>query len=211
MGTVFRIWNEVNSKSYIGATYRPFEEIEWILSPRTGRAPTEIYDDLLKYPVDSWEWEILDNDDESGGEGSLNDLKKKYTERYDSVKNGYNKVKGGAKKKFRKTDFDQLIAPSGLNDKIYQAITKYQSEHKKSDERRRKVGFVQINNRSIAVRLEDVVGLEISDEGAIGWVLKIYLRGSGEPVKIMDDQLILNNIYEVLLSYLGDVEYLNIP
>ena len=207
MGTVFRIWNKVNGKSYIGASYRPYSEILRVLSPSNGRARPEMYADLLDFSADSWKWEILDNDDEYGREGSLNDLKKRYTEAHDSLENGYNKAPGGARRKFTKT-IDEGI--SDMDDKICSAITKYQSEHKKSDERRCKIGFVQINNRSIAVRLEDVVGLEISDEGAIGWVLKIYLRGSGEPVKIIDDQLILNNIYEVLLSYLGGVEYLNI-
>ena len=72
------------------------------------------------------------------------------------------------------------------------------------------MGFVQINDLSIAFRREDVVGLEVSAGGGESWTLRVYLRGCGEPLKIPGDQLHLGRIYKYLLDSYDGNESINI-
>ena len=67
------------------------------------------------------------------------------------------------------------------------------------------MNFIQIDDLSIAIRTEDIVGVEVigADKGT--WVLEVYIRSRDEPYKIFGDQLYLAKLYRALLSHLGEV------
>ncbi len=125
MGSIYRVWNTVNSKSYIGQSYRPYGRM---LDHLTGseEGSSAIQDDLLNYPPDSWQWEILDNNDDDGGtlfeisnNARLNDLERKYIRQYDSICNGYNIMPGGGVIRYRKTEEESYLR-SQMQRMIYQ-------------------------------------------------------------------------------------------
>jgi hypothetical protein len=72
-------------------------------------------------------------------------------------------------------------------------------------ERKCKMSFVQINDLSIAIRTEDIVGVEVIGGDKGRWVLEVYIRSRDEPYKIFGEQLYLAKLYRALLSHLGNV------
>ena len=67
------------------------------------------------------------------------------------------------------------------------------------------MSFVNFPKMSVSIRTEDVVGLQISGADDGGYELKVYMRGSDEPIKIYNrDQLPLTDIYDTLASYVSD-------
>ncbi len=70
--------------------------------------------------------------------------------------------------------------------------------------------FVQISGLSIAIRRDDIVGVEVIGEGDHEWALWVYMRGLNEPRKVLvGDQIYLTQIYRALLDNLGGAK--NIP
>ena len=67
------------------------------------------------------------------------------------------------------------------------------------------MSFVQIDDLSIAIRTEDIVGVEVIGEDKGGWVLEVHIRSRDEPYKIFGDQLRLVGLYKAILSHLGNV------
>lgn len=67
------------------------------------------------------------------------------------------------------------------------------------------MSFVQIDDLSIAIRTEDIVGVEVIGGDKNGGVLEVYIRGRDEPYKIFGDQVHLVRLYKALLSHLGNV------
>ena len=67
------------------------------------------------------------------------------------------------------------------------------------------MGFVQIDDLSIAIRTEDIVGVEVIGADKGRWVLEVYIRSRDEPYKIFGEQLYLAKLYRALLSHLGHV------
>ena len=103
MTAIYRIWNTRNGKSYIGQSYRPYRRIQQHLTPCSATGCPAIQEDLLNYPPDSWQWEILDNTDRqhlfdttTGRHHyfKIDDLERRYIREYDSVRNGYNTISG---------------------------------------------------------------------------------------------------------------------
>ena len=67
------------------------------------------------------------------------------------------------------------------------------------------MSFVQIDDLSIAIRTEDIVGVEVTGADKGKWVLEVYIRSRDEPYKIFGDQVHLVRLYKALLSHLGNV------
>lgn len=67
------------------------------------------------------------------------------------------------------------------------------------------MSFVQIDDLSIAIRTEDIVGVEVIGADKGRWVLEVYIRSRDEPYKIFGDQLYLAKLYKALLSHLGEI------
>ena len=67
------------------------------------------------------------------------------------------------------------------------------------------MSFIQIDDLSIAIRAEDIVGVEVIGADKGRWVLEVYSRSRDEPYKIFGDQLYLAKLYRALLSHLGEV------
>ena len=71
------------------------------------------------------------------------------------------------------------------------------------------MNFVQLGENSKAFDLENVVGVEITGDGKGEWVLRLYLRGCGEPMELVDEQLALSRLYKTILSRVGGCEALD--
>ena len=126
MGTIYRIWNNRNGKSYIGQSYHPGQRI---FSHLTGNGSTQIAADLLKYDSSAWQWEIL-ADESDYSTLSLNKLESIFIRQYDSVRTGYNFNEGGGVKpsfrgQWRYWD-DEALNRSLKNRGILDAMENYQ-------------------------------------------------------------------------------------
>ena len=86
MGTIYRIWNSANAKSYIG---HATDEVTDLILARF-RADSPLWEDVLEFDVDVWHWEILEED---CSDASVNELYREYIEKYDAFHNGYNSHK----------------------------------------------------------------------------------------------------------------------
>ena len=136
MGAIYRIWNIVKGKSYIGQSYQPYERIRQHFHSQGNSGITV---DLLNYPPHSWRWEILANNDDDeriydtvqkvffSTNAQLNALERKYIHQYDSIRNGYNVQPGGGVHDFAKTVEESLLR-STLRQTINQRINAYQSQ-----------------------------------------------------------------------------------
>ena len=104
--------------------------------------------DLLDYPSDSWQWEIIadtDNGDAckvflpsgySVWHISPNDLERELIRQYNSVGNGYNIMPGGGVNSHRQTSGESSLFWNGrtfersqMQQVIYEAIDEYQFQH----------------------------------------------------------------------------------
>lgn len=139
MGAIYRIWNVQNGKSYIGQSYRPYRRIQQHLTPGSATGSPAIQKDLLNYPPDSWQWEILDNTDRpylfdttTGRHHyfKIDDLERRYIREYDSVHNGYNIMPGGqGRSGTDRLTADESWRSSHMQREIYDAIDDYQFRH----------------------------------------------------------------------------------
>lgn len=149
MGAIYRIWNTVNGKSYIGQSYRPYYRIREHLMPSRRGGSLEIHADLHKYPPDSWKWEILaESVDERTckifapslnlSDGlpfsepnyelwhiNLDGLERELIRQYDAISNGYNITPGGYGRDHRQTT-DETDRASRIRKEIYNDIDDYQ-------------------------------------------------------------------------------------
>lgn len=85
---IYKITNKLNNKCYIGQN--TFIEKRW-KDEVNGQINSLIFNDFKKYGLENFSFEIL----EECENGKLNELEKKYIEKFDSVKNGYNIQPGG--------------------------------------------------------------------------------------------------------------------
>ena len=141
MGTIYRIWNTQNDKSYIGQSYRPYNRILQHLTPHSDEGSREIHKDLHRYPPESWEWEILAYgiDERSCrivnppwvgfAHKSINTLECELIRQYDSIKNGYNRQPGGGVP-YRQT-LSESYTPLQMRRKIFDAIYAYRFRHQR--------------------------------------------------------------------------------
>ena len=65
------------------------------------------------------------------------------------------------------------------------------------------MNWIQISGKQAMFRCDDVVGLSVSFEGDDCKTLRIYLRSS-EPIKITDDRMHINRLYDEIVSYICD-------
>ena len=138
MGTIYRIWNAHNGKSYIGQSYEPYNQIRQHLMPWSEEGRCKIHADLHKYPPESWKWEILARriDERSSRilepplgfvHKSINALECELIRQYDSIKNGYNDQPSGGVE-YRQT-FNESYTPAQMQQEIYDAIDAYRFQH----------------------------------------------------------------------------------
>ncbi len=139
MTAIYRIWNTRNGKSYIGQSNRPYHRILRHLMPNSSGGSPAIHADLLNYPSDAWQWEIIA--DTSGRQASnfwhfsLTDLECHFIREFDSVRNGYN-ISPGSVVKFSLTHDEPYLSwgiktfhRSEMQQVIYDAIDDYQFQH----------------------------------------------------------------------------------
>lgn len=128
MGTIYRIWNTANAKSYIG---HATDEVTDLIMARF-RADSPLWEDVLKYDVDVWHWEIL-KEDCSGA--TVNELYREYIEKYDTFHNGYNSHKS---RKIRIPDRrPRKLANPPSDTEIREVITKRVAEYKHKEQERK--------------------------------------------------------------------------
>ena len=90
-GTVYRLWNTVNGKSYVGQTIKP---IAWYINRKLTHRATgcpKLSNAIEKYEKESFEYEVLVECPHS----ELSFWEIHYIEFYDCINNGYNVSSGG--------------------------------------------------------------------------------------------------------------------
>ena len=104
MGVIYRIWNKRNGKSYIGQSINDADKR--VRRHLTGNGSKQIALDLHKYDETDWEWEVLEEVDESDDSSpSLNERERYYIHQYNSVMAGYNRIYGEERAKGCFIDF----------------------------------------------------------------------------------------------------------
>lgn len=96
MGLVYIAKNTVNNNVYIGATKRDlktrvYDHKKTYNNPESRLYDLKLYSAMRKYGFDNFEFEILEECEDS----NLDELEKAYIQKYNSVKNGYNEALGG--------------------------------------------------------------------------------------------------------------------
>ena len=137
MGAIYRIYNAENGKSYIGQSSRPYRRILRHLMPDSDQGSPAIKADLLKYPPRVWRWEIIaDNDHLLFPVVSLDDLERKFIERYDSINRGYNIMPGGGVGRTSETHDESTLywgggnfTPEQMPQVVFSAIADYRFRH----------------------------------------------------------------------------------
>ena len=117
--------------------------------PNSSKGNSAIHADLLNYPSDSWQWEIIAD---TGGEKaynlwyiSLSQLERQFIHQFDSVRNGYNIVEGSPVNYSQTLDEPYLswgiktFHRSEMQQVIYNAIERQQLE----EQRQRDVSYLQ--------------------------------------------------------------------
>lgn len=93
-GRIYKLTNKINSKPYIGQTTEKYINKRWYRyrTLRCKRQP-KIYNALKKYGPENFLFEVIDTSPQN--QDQLDNLEIMYTEKYDSIKNGYNCMPGG--------------------------------------------------------------------------------------------------------------------
>lgn len=86
---IYKITNKISNKSYIGQSIHIFQR--W-REHSTGRGNEELYEDLQKYGIQNFTFEILDICE---NQEQINEKESYWIEFYKSNLNGYNKSAGG--------------------------------------------------------------------------------------------------------------------
>lgn len=91
---IYKVTNIENNKVYIGKTIRELKQRRWAHydSAKNGRSETNFHRALIKYPKESFIWEIIAT---ASNDNELNELEIEFIKKYDSFKNGYNMCEGG--------------------------------------------------------------------------------------------------------------------
>lgn len=96
---IYKVTNKINNKIYIGKTCNTLEQRknehyrESRYKDKWDMKNTHFHKALIKYPAESWVWEI--EDDNSSNEQELFEKEKYYIKKYDSFNSGYNSTEGG--------------------------------------------------------------------------------------------------------------------
>ncbi len=122
--------------------------------PNSSKGNSAIHADLLNYPSDSWQWEIIAD---TGGEKaynlwyiSLSQLERQFIHQFDSVRNGYNIVEGSPVNYSQTLDEPYLswgiktFHRSEMQQVIYNAIERQQLE----EQRQRDVSYLRGAHKS---------------------------------------------------------------
>lgn len=88
---IYKITNIINNKIYIGQTNNfKQRKLQHINRSRYKHSP--LYDDMRKYDIDNFKFEVIDKTDDNQ---QLNDLEQYYIKLYNSMESGYNIRAGG--------------------------------------------------------------------------------------------------------------------
>lgn len=92
---IYKIYNDVNSKLYIGQTTKSLEErINGHHASMIGGQDTHLYRAMRKYGWDKFHFEIVSR---ANSQDELNYLEEYYIRELDTIRNGYNMAPGGSK------------------------------------------------------------------------------------------------------------------
>lgn len=92
---IYKIYNDVNSKLYIGQTTKSLEErINGHHASMIGGQDTHLYRAMRKYSWDKFHFEIISR---ANSQDELNYLEEYYIRELDTIRNGYNMAPGGSK------------------------------------------------------------------------------------------------------------------
>ena len=91
---IYKVTNKENNKVYIGKTVRELKVRKWAHydSARNLGSETNFHRALMKYPKESFVWEIIGT---ANTEDELNQMEIDFIKEYDSFRNGYNMSEGG--------------------------------------------------------------------------------------------------------------------
>lgn len=91
---IYKVTNKENNKVYIGKTVRELKVRKWAHydSARNLNSETNFHRALMKYPKESFVWEIIGN---ANTEDKLNQLEIDFIKEYNSFRIGYNMSEGG--------------------------------------------------------------------------------------------------------------------
>lgn len=92
MYSIYKIWNEVNDKLYIGCTIRPIEERFQEHKYRVYERVTHLYSAMRKYGRDKFHIELIDT---ASSKEEMFEKEMYYIKLFDTYKNGYNLTLGG--------------------------------------------------------------------------------------------------------------------
>lgn len=88
--SIYRIYNKINKKSFISKSRDVFFKLDKHFN---NPGDSDLHKDIKKYSLCDWSFEVLETLDKNLDIKSLNDRLNYWVERYDSIKNGYNKKK----------------------------------------------------------------------------------------------------------------------
>jgi hypothetical protein len=106
-GTIYRIFNTINDKSYVGKTYaNPYKRLAEHIRDSKRYPNRPLYRAFNKYGVENFSIEIL----ESCEEGILEEKEIEYIKQFQSYgKTGYNATLGGDGKRYLNIEKDHLL------------------------------------------------------------------------------------------------------
>lgn len=106
MGVIYKIYNDINDKVYIGQTIRTADRRwkEHLNAAKKGERGTILYDAMRKYGIENFHMEVVRECDED----MLDYYENLYIKNYNSLTpNGYNMTTGGEKGK--KLNYDEVV------------------------------------------------------------------------------------------------------
>lgn len=143
---IYRITNQINTKSYIGQTISPLQ-VRWKKHISCSKnKDTHFAKAIQKYGPDCWSLEILEKLNDIN---LLNEREIFWISYYDSFKSGYNSTTGGGQNtKFsEETKKKMSDARKGENNPMY-GITSPNKGNKLSEEHKNKIAEKLIANKS---------------------------------------------------------------
>lgn len=137
---IYIITNDVNDKVYIGQTVKTLEErISQHRSSFNSGVSTHLYNAMRKH---GWEKFHFKQIDAASSQEELDRLEDMYIVKYDSIKNGYNMIRGGRSNPMDSEEVrrkhDRIMRSEDVRARISNTIRK-QCEGGRSDEYRRKM------------------------------------------------------------------------
>lgn len=137
---IYKITNDVNNKIYIGQTTHSLENrIKQHYNSYVSGVNTHLYNAMRKYGWDKFHFTQIDS---ASSQEELDRLEDMYIVQYDSIKNGYNMIRGGRANPMDsaevKRKHDAIMRSADVRNRIRATVLK-QCENGRSEEYRRKM------------------------------------------------------------------------